>query len=48
MTPEEMLASLGKFTSKYGDLLGGIGGAVANERYIGDIRDTQTGLMQFC
>lgn len=46
MTPEEILASLGKFTSKYGDLLGGIGGAVATEKYIGDLRDTGTGLMQ--
>jgi len=40
-----ILGGVGDFTSKYGDLLAGIGGAVATDKYIGDIRDTQTGLM---
>lgn len=49
MTQEELqriLGGVGKFTNQYGDLLAGIGGAVATEKGISDIRDTQTGLMK--
>lgn len=41
-----ILGGVGDFTSKYGDLLAGIGGAVATEKGISDVRNTQTGLMQ--
>ncbi len=43
---QQALGGVGQFTSKYGDILAGIGGAVATEKGISDIRDTQTGLMK--
>jgi hypothetical protein len=43
---QQALSGVGKFTNQYGDILAGIGGAVATEKGISDIRDTQTGLMQ--
>lgn len=46
MTLAELQQALGGFTNQYGNLLAGIGGAVATEKGISDIRNTQTGLMQ--
>ncbi len=43
---QQALGGVGQFTSKYGDILAGIGGAVATEKGISDIRDTQAGLMK--
>jgi hypothetical protein len=49
MTLEEMqriLGGVGSFTNQYGDILAGIGGAVATQKGISDVRETQAGLMQ--
>lgn len=46
MTLAELQQALGGFTNRYGNLLAGIGGAVATQKGISDIRDTQTGLMK--
>ncbi len=46
MTLEELQKALGGFTNKYGNLLSGIGGLLATEKGISEIKDTQAGLMK--
>tara|TARA_R110000868_G_scaffold207972_6_gene457125 strand:- start:2679 stop:3746 length:1068 start_codon:yes stop_codon:yes gene_type:complete len=43
---QQILGGVGTFTSKYGDLLAGIGGAAATEKGISDTRGVQQGLMR--